>query len=233
MAGVTGETRVTGEASGPPRAGTVPARAAMLKRVLVAPLDAFVRSRALKPAVFLLALTPLLSLVHLLLTGGLGANPIEELTHRTGELGLRFLLLGLLVTPLRFAIGRTWPVKLRRMLGLFAFLYVLLHVTVWSVLDQQLDLAAMWADLIERPYILAGFVGFAILVPLAATSTQRIARRMKRRWFALHRLVYIAAAAAVVHFAWLAKGDRVEPYVYLGILMALLLARFARLLKSA
>jgi len=195
--------------------------------------DAFARGRALKPLVFVSSLLPLAWLVYLLFTGGLGANPIESLTDRTGELGLRLLLLSLMVTPLRFAIHRTWPLKLRRMLGLFAFFYVVLHVAVWSLLDQRLNLYDMWADLMERPYILAGFIGFAILLPLAATSTRRIARRMKMRWFALHRLVYIGAAAAVVHFVWLTRGDQIEPFVYLAILVGLYLIRFARMLKTA
>jgi len=196
-------------------------------------VDAIGRSRALKPAVFVLSLAPLAWLAYALPSGQLGANPIESLTDHTGELGLRFLLLSLMVTPLRFAIGRTWPLKLRRMLGLFAFFYVLLHVSVWSLLDQRLNLADMWADLVERPYILAGFIGFAILLPLAATSTAAIARRMKQRWFALHRLVYLAAAAAVVHFVWLSKGDQIEPFVYLAVLAGLYLLRFARMLRSA
>lgn len=195
-------------------------------------LNAFAGSRAFKPLVFIAALLPFAALVYELLTGGLGANPIEALTDHTGTLGLRFLLISLALTPLRQLLNKTWPIRLRRMLGLFAFFYVALHVVIWSVLDQQLDVAAMWADLVERPYILAGFAGFAILLALAATSTKRIARRMKQRWFALHRLVYLAAAAAVVHYVWLAKGDRIEPFVYLALLMLLFLPRFASLLKT-
>lgn len=187
----------------------------------------------LKPAVFLASCVPAVALVVMLLTGRLGVNPIETLTDDTGELALRFLLLSLAATPLRHVLGRTWPLKLRRMLGLFAFFYALLHVLIWSVLDQQLDFAAMLSDLIERPYILAGFAAFSILVPLAATSNQAMVRRLRTRWASLHRWIYIAAAAAIVHYVWLVKGDRIEPFVYLAVLALLYLYRFKRLLASS
>jgi len=186
----------------------------------------------LKPAVFLASAAPAVASVVMLLTGRLGINPIERLTDDTGEWALRFLILSLAATPLRHLLSRTWPLKLRRMLGLFAFFYAAVHVLIWSVLDQQIDLAAMWDDLIERPYIFAGFVAFAIMVPLAATSTTKIARRMKQSWNSLHRLVYVAAAAAIVHYVWLVKGDRLEPFVYLAALALLYLYRFKRLLST-
>lgn len=191
------------------------------------------RGVLLKPAVFVISLMPFAAMVFSLLTGRLGINPIETLTDQTGEWALRFLVIGLALTPLRHLLSRSWPVKLRRMLGLFAFFYAFLHVAIWSVLDQQLSLAAMGADLIERPYIFAGFVAFAILVPLAATSTRAMVRRLKHRWTLLHRAVYIAAAAAIVHYVWLVKGDRIEPFVYLAAIAVLYLFRFKRLLSSA
>jgi sulfoxide reductase heme-binding subunit YedZ len=186
----------------------------------------------LKPAVFLASAAPAVASVVMLLTGRLGINPIERLTDDTGEWALRFLILSLAATPLRHLLSRTWPLKLRRMLGLFAFFYAAMHVPIWSVLDQQIDLAAMWDDLLERPYIFAGFVAFAIMVSLAATSTRKIARRMKQSWNSLHRLVYVAAAAAIVHYVWLVKGDRLEPFVYLAALALLYLYRFKRLLST-
>ncbi len=186
----------------------------------------------LKPAVFLASLAPAAALAYMLLGGRLGVNPIERLTDETGELALRFLILSLAASPLRYVLSRTWPLKLRRMLGLFAFFYALLHVLIWSVLDLQVDIAAMWDDLLRRPYIFAGFIAFAILSCLAATSTRGIARRMKHRWTILHRWVYIAAAAAIVHYVWLVKGDRLEPFVYLAALALLYLYRFKRLLSA-
>ena len=185
-----------------------------------------------KPVVFALLAAPFAWLVYALLAGELGPDPIEALTHETGELALRALLLSLALTPARLWLRAAWPVRFRRMVGLFAFFYAALHVTIWAALDQELDLALMVADVLERPYVLAGTVAFAILVPLAATSTKGVARRMGRRWTALHRWVYLAAAAAVVHWAWLAKGDVLEPWVYFAVLAALLAARFADLIKG-
>ena len=182
--------------------------------------------------VFAALLAPFAWLVYSLLTGGLGPDPIEELTHATGELGLRFLVLSLALTPLRHLLKATWPIRLRRMIGLFAFFYAALHVVIWSVLDQALDPAAMLEDIVRRPYVLAGTVAFLILLPLAATSTKGIARRLGARWSALHRWVYLAAAAAVVHYVWLAKGDIREPYVYLAVLAGLFALRFGQLLKG-
>lgn len=187
----------------------------------------------LKPAVFVLALIPFAMMLFSLLTGRAGINPIETLTDQTGEWALRFLVLGLALTPLRYWLGKPWPLKLRRMLGLFAFFYACLHVLIWGGLDQQASLAAMWQDLTERPYIAAGFVAFVVLLPLAATSTKGMMRRLKQRWSALHRCVYIVSAAVIVHYVWLVKGDRIEPFVYLALIALLLLYRFKRLLSQA
>lgn len=178
--------------------------------------------------VFIAAITPFLYLVQALLTGALGPNPIDALTDQTGTLAIRFLLISLSLTPLRWLLKQTWPIRFRRMLGLFAFFYALLHVSIYLVLDQQLDLAAVWDDLVQRPYILAGTVAFLILVPLAVTSTQAMVRRLGRRWLSLHRGVYLAATAAVVHYVWLAKGDLIEPLVYLAILLLLLSGRLVK-----
>ena len=186
----------------------------------------------LKPVAFALLAAPAAYLVYALFAGGLGPDPIEALTDETGELALRFLVLSLALTPLRLLLKATWPVRLRRMIGLFAFFYAALHVLIWVVLDQELDPAAMLADVVERPYVLAGTAAFLVMLPLAATSTKAIARRMGRRWQGLHRWVYLAAAAAVVHFVWLAKGDVAEPYVYLAVLAGLYAVRFVDLLRT-
>ena len=185
----------------------------------------------LKPGVHLASLVPFGAMLFALLTGRLGFNPIESLTRSSGEWALRFLILSLALSPMRHILSRSWPMKLRRMLGLYAFFYALLHFVVWSVLDQQFALAVMWEDLTERPYIAAGFVGFLIMVPLAATSTKGMVRRLKKRWAVLHRYVYVAAAAAIVHYVWLAKGDRVEPFVYLAALALLYIYRLKRMLR--
>lgn len=189
-------------------------------------------SGLLKPTVFLLASGPLCWMLWCLFTGRLGPNPVDTLTDMTGTTAIRLLVAGLALTPLRWLSKQTWPLRLRRMLGLFAFFYASLHVCVYLLLDQQLDLAAIWEDLAERPYIMAGSLAFVILLPLAATSTQAMVRRLGgRRWTALHRGIYLAGAAAVVHYVWLAKGDLLEPLVYLGIVLLLYSYRFARLLR--
>lgn len=187
------------------------------------------KQQLLKPAVFVAALAPFIYLLQSLLTGQLGPNPIDALTDQTGTLAIRMLLISLALTPLRWLLKDTWPIRLRRMLGLFAFFYALLHVSIYFVLDQQLDLRAVWEDLAERPYIVAGTVAFVVLIPLAVTSTRGMARRLGKRWISLHRWVYIASTAAVVHYVWLARGDLIEPLVYL--LMLLMLLGF-RLTKS-
>lgn len=181
--------------------------------------------RWLKPLVFSVSLAPFIYLVYALFTNQLGANPVEAITRDTGELTIRFLWISLALTPLRWLLRQTWPIRIRRQIGLFAFFYCCLHVLTYFALDLQLSLDALIEDLLERPYILAGFTGFVILLPLALTSPKRIARRLGRTWMALHRWVYLAATAGAVHYVWLAKGDLLEPYVYLLLLIGLLLAR--------
>jgi len=173
-----------------------------------------------KLVVFFSALVPFILLLQTLLTGQLGPNPIDTLTDKTGTLAIRFLLISLALTPLRLLLKATWPIRLRRMLGLFAFFYAALHVSIYFGLDQQLDFAAIWEDLAERPYVLAGTVAFLILITLAITSPKAMVRRLGgKRWASLHRWVYIAGTAAVAHYVWLAKGDLIEPFVYLWVLL--------------
>ncbi|HHB12580.1 MAG TPA: sulfoxide reductase heme-binding subunit YedZ [Chromatiales bacterium] len=176
----------------------------------------------LKPAVFLLALAPIGLVVWDAWQDALGANPIEAVTHRTGDWTLRFLLLTLGITPLRRITGWRWPMRFRRMLGLFAFFYATLHLATWLVLDQFFDWQAIVEDIVKRPYITVGFTAWLLLVPLAATSTRGMMRRLGSRWVRLHRLVYLVAVLGVLHFWWLVKADVLEPAVYALILSALL-----------
>lgn len=186
----------------------------------------------LKPAVFTALSLPFVWLVYAVFANQLGANPIEEITNFTGEWALRILLLSLAMTPLRMLLRKPWPIRLRRMVGLFAFFYVFTHLLTYVVLDQQFDGKAIIADIIERPYITAGSLGFLILLALAATSTKAIMRRMGKRWQTLHRLVYVAAGAALVHFIWLTKGDQIEPIIYLAVFLVLMAFRAKTFIKS-
>jgi len=159
---------------------------------------------------------------------GLGANPIDELMDRLGEWGLLLLIATLCVTPLAVTLRKPWLMGLRRMLGLFAFTYLCLHFLTWLVLDQWFDLDAIGADLVKRPYITVGFTAFALLVPLAVTSTSGWMRRLGPRWHRLHRLVYPAAILSVTHFWWQVKADWREPAVYAVLLAGLLAWRVRR-----
>lgn len=184
--------------------------------------------RLTKPLVFLVCLLPLAILLGRAFgVAGydLGANPIEAILHSLGLWGLRFLLTGLAITPLRRWTGWSWLVRYRRMLGLFAFFYVLLHFLVYAVLDQGLDLNAIIEDIIKRPYITLGMTGLLLLLPLAATSTKGMMRRLGKRWHKLHRLVYVIGVLAVWHFYWQVKLDTLEATVYVAVLAFLLIVR--------
>jgi sulfoxide reductase heme-binding subunit YedZ len=181
--------------------------------------------RILKVLLFLLCLLPLakLALETLGVAGmSLGANPIEELMHRLGIWGLNFLLITLTVTPLRRLTGKNWLIRFRRMLGLFAFFYILMHFLTYAGLDQRFNLPAIIEDIAERPYITVGFTALLLLVPLAVTSTNAMMRRLGRRWQKLHRLVYLIAILGVVHFYWQVKLDTLEALIYAAILAVLL-----------
>jgi sulfoxide reductase heme-binding subunit YedZ len=184
----------------------------------------------------LVCLLPLLRLVVLGVTGGLGANPIEFITHSTGTWALTGLLATLSVTPLRRLSGRSGLIRYRRMLGLFSFFYACLHFVTYIWLDQFFDPASIARDIVKRPFITVGFTAFVLLVPLAATSNQAMMRRLGRRWQPLHRLVYLIALLGVVHYLWLVKKDITVPLVYggvLGVLLALRLPWGVRLLQAA
>ena len=188
--------------------------------------------RPAKPLVFALCLLPAFLLVWRLFAGRLGANPIEAVTHATGDWTMRFLLITLAVTPARETLRMPELARFRRMLGLFAFFYGCLHLATYLWLDQFFDWGAIVKDIAKRPFITAGFAGFALLVPLAATSTAGWIRRLGgRRWRMLHRLGYAAAAAGVVHYWWLVKSDIRMPALYGAILAVLLGYRAARALR--
>jgi methionine sulfoxide reductase heme-binding subunit len=173
----------------------------------------------------LAAATPLVLLLHAALTDALGADPIAVLTHETGQWALRLLLATLAITPLRL-LGN-WPVLLqfRRLLGLWSFAYACLHLAIYLGLDLGGYWAQIFEDIVERPFITVGFLAWLLLLPLALTSTRGMMRRLGRRWGQLHRLVYVSAALAVLHFLWLVKADLREPLIYAGLLALLLLFR--------
>ena len=184
-------------------------------------------------ALVAVALLPLAWLGISALRGTLGANPVERLEHTTGQWTLRLLLATLAITPLRRALGRPWLAPYRRTLGLLAFSYCTLHLGMYALIDLFGAWDTLVEDVLERPYISAGFTGFLLLLPLAITSTRAWLRRLGKRWVVLHRLVYAAAVAGCLHFLWLVKADLFEPLVYSGILALLLGARLWPLLKRA
>lgn len=178
--------------------------------------------KLLKLVIFLAALVPLALLGRKAYQGVLGANPIEVITHSTGDWTLIFLMLTLSVTPLRKLTGQHWLIRLRRMLGLFAFFYASLHFTTYIWLDKFFDLHDVVKDVGKRPFITVGFTAFVLLIPLAVTSTQGMIRRLGKRWGTLHRLIYISGIAGVIHYWWLVKADVRKPQYYAVVLVLLL-----------
>lgn len=178
----------------------------------------------IRAAVFVAGLLPLLRLLVLGPADALGANPVEFVTRSTGTWTLVMLCITLSVTPLRLLSGWSWLARLRRMSGLYAFFYALLHFTTWVWFDQWFDLASMIADVVDRPFVTIGFTAFVLMLPLAATSTRAMMRRLGSRWQALHRLVYAVAVLAVVHFWWhkAGKNDLAEPMIYASVVALLL-----------
>ena len=179
----------------------------------------------IKAVVFALALIPALLLIQRFLKNDLGPNPLEELTHTTGDWALYFLFASLSITPLRRLLAVPDLIRFRRMLGLFSAFYAALHFGVWAYFDKQLDASELLADLTLRRFIIAGMFALAILLVLTATSTNAAIRRLGKNWRRLHRLVYIAAAAAVLHYYWLVKADTRLPLAFAILLALLLLTR--------
>ena len=183
-----------------------------------------------KPIVFLACLVPFaLAMGDLFgITGSLGANPVEELQDRFGNWALRFVMITLTVTPLRKITGKVWLLRFRRMLGLFAFFYALMHFLNWFVLDQGMLWSAIVEDLVERPFITLGFTALLLLTAMAVTSTNGMRRRMGKRWDRLHYSVYAVGVLGVWHYWWQVKADIAEPLVYAVILAILLIYRIWR-----
>lgn len=195
------------------------------------PSDKTVRL-VIKPIVFTACLLPLVMLVVGLINDSLGANPVETLTHETGEWTLRFLLITLSVTPARQILKLVWLIKFRRMLGLFSFFYATLHFITYIWFDQYFDWSEIVKDIIERPFITVGFAAFVMLIPLALTSNKMMMRRLKKNWVKLHKLIYVIAVLGVLHFIWLVKADYLQPFIYGVILLVLLSYRAYQQRKS-
>ena len=179
--------------------------------------------RWLKSLLFVICLLPVANLAYGVLTSSISGDPVETMTEVTGQWGLRFLLLTLSITPLRKILKLADLVKFRRMLGLFAFFYAFCHLNVYIVFDQFFDWPEIWRDTVEKKFVFAGMLAIILMIPLAITSTNGWIKRLGgKRWQRLHRLVYIIAIAAVVHFIWLVKADLTQPLIYTLILIFLL-----------
>jgi len=182
-------------------------------------------SRLAKPVLFIICLMPLGSLVWRAFYGDLGANPVETITHSTGDWTLRFLLITLSISPLRRWFGLTGLMRFRRMLGLYVFFYACCHFSIWFIADHGFNFGGMIEDIVERPYITVGFSALVLLIPLAITSNNAMVRRLGKRWKKLHRLVYLITGLGVLHFLWLVKADYLEPGIYALIAAVLLVQR--------
>jgi methionine sulfoxide reductase heme-binding subunit len=188
---------------------------------------------AAKVSVFVLCFLPLARLFVLGYTENLTANPLEFITRSTGTWALVMLCVTLAVTPLRRITKFHQLARLRRMLGLFAFFYACLHLLCFVWFDHWFDLVAIIKDVIKRPFVTLGFAAFVLMLPLAVTSTNAMMKRLGRRWITLHRLVYLVAVLAVVHYWWLVKRDLTEPILYALVLALLFIARWRRAPKAA
>jgi sulfoxide reductase heme-binding subunit YedZ len=176
---------------------------------------------SLKLLAHVLALIPISLLAYRALHDQLGADPIAAITHQTGDWTLRFLLLSLAMTPLRLLIKKSWPIRFRRMIGLYAFFYASLHFAVYLFLDLGSYWSQIGADIIKRPFITVGFAAWLLLIPLAITSNQWMMRKLKKNWIKLHKVVYVIGILGVVHYYWLVKSDIREPLMYAAILLTL------------
>ena len=196
-------------------------------------LAAALKSRTAKPVLHALCLLPFAALVWAAFDNGLGANPVERLTHETGQWTLRMLLLTLAVSPLRQWTRVAAVMRFRRMLGLYAFFYLCCHFLIWFVADHTGDIGSMFDDVVERPFITLGFSALLLMIPLAITSNQWSVRRLGRRWKSLHQLVYAIVVLGVLHFLWLVKADYREPTIYAVIAIVLLLHRVGPVARLA
>jgi len=191
------------------------------------------RLRITKVLIFLAALVPLERLAWKAFHDGLGANPVEVITHSTGDWTLILILTTLSITPLRKLTKQYWLIGVRRMIGLFAFFYGCLHFTTYIWLDKSFDVHEMIKDVYKRPFITAGFTAFVLMIPLALTSTKGWIRRLGKNWQRLHRLIYVTGIAAVIHYIWLVKADLRKPLQYAFVLGVLLLYRLVVWISEA
>ena len=178
-----------------------------------------------KPSIFFLSLIPLILIVYKTFTNNLGPKPIKEITHHTGEWALLFIVFTLAMSPLKKITNLNIWISFRRMLGLFAFFYASLHLMTYVGLDYRFDLVSISRDILTKKFIFIGFAAWLLLVPLAITSSKKMMGILKHNWKKLHKLIYIIAIFAVVHFIWLVKRDLTEPLIYLFIILALLAFR--------
>jgi len=183
--------------------------------------------KGIKAVIFIAALIPFLRMVYLSVAGAL-ADPLEFITHSSGDWTLYFLVITLAVTPVRRLLKWNWVVKLRRMVGLYAFFYAFLHFTAFLWFDHFFDLAAMWKDVLKRPFITVGFIAFVLLIPLAVTSTNAMVRKLGgKRWQWIHRLIYLIAPLGILHYYWMksAKNNIGQPILFGAIVVVLLALR--------
>lgn len=187
--------------------------------------DAQLIRRVIKPALWILGLAPLLYLLNRIRQGDLGFDPIRTVTHFTGRTAITILFITLTVTPVRRLTGWNPLIKVRRLIGNFAFFYALIHFLIYAVFDRELSPAGLGEDIAKRPWITVGFTVFLILLTLAITSPQAMVRKLGKRWQTLHRLIYVAAGLAVLHFTWAQKKDIRLPLIYAGVLAVILGSR--------
>ncbi len=188
-------------------------------------ISAALRHKFAKPLFFTVCLLPFIWIIAGVVLGNLGANPVETITHQTGDWALRLLILTLVLTPLKNISGINQFIRFRRMAGLFVYFYAFLHFSIWFLADHGLDVISMYEDIIKRPYITLGFIAFSLLTPLALTSNRWSIGRLGKRWKVLHKLVYPILVLAVIHYLWLVKADYLEPVIYAVIALVVLAAR--------
>lgn len=188
--------------------------------------------RVLKAVIWVGACMPIIRLIYLGMTDGLGANPVEFIERSTGTWALVFLLLSLSVTPLRYLTKQAWLIAVRRLLGLWMFAYACLHVMSYVWLDYQFDWADIAKDILKHPYVLVGAAALLLTLPLAVTSNQKAIKALKQRWKTLHTLAYLIAVLALLHYWWLVKKDVTEPVIYSIVFAILMLARWRPALKN-
>jgi len=179
-------------------------------------------NRGSKVLLFVTCLVPFVLCGWDYLTNQLGSKPIEVLSQRTGDWALRFLLITLAITPFRHLFGWSGLVRYRRMLGLYVFFYAVLHLLIYLIVDKSLSVSDIASDIVKRPYLAVGLFAFLLTIPLAFTSTDAMKRRLGKRWKALHQLVYVIAALGILHYLWMAKGEILQPVVYVSLFLVMI-----------